>query len=175
MIQEISLHRSAATARALKSPAGNLRNRLNDMPVHAFMYGSGVQLWGTFSGGLGVGVGAGVGAGLGGVGSHRDFAGPRCSLAFFGFFGSRPRLSRLPITPSLNVDVMWPPRILQNALARPIIRTIISIRKAHFPRGRLLTSLAGGLRKRPRLGGAGRLKILSPDPAWKTNTPSKRP
>lgn len=58
------------------------------------------QLGGTFSGGLG------VGAGLGGAGSHLDLAGPRCSLAFFGFFGSRPRLSRLPMTVSLDVDVM---------------------------------------------------------------------
>ena len=66
------------------------------------------QLWGTFSGGLG--------AGLGGVGSHLDFAGPRCSLAFFGFFASRPRLSRLPMALSLDVDVTWPLRILQNAL-----------------------------------------------------------
>ena len=59
------------------------------------------QLCRTFSGADGVG--------FGGVRSYLDFAGARLSFAFFGFFASRPRLSRLPITLSLDVEVMMVP------------------------------------------------------------------
>lgn len=52
--------------------------------------GPAVQLCGTFSGAAGVGLGA--------VRSYLDFAGARCSLFFFGFFASRPRLSRFPMS-----------------------------------------------------------------------------
>src|SRR5947209_1822995 len=41
-----------------------------------------------------------AGAGFAGVRSYRDFAGARWSFVFFGFFASRPRLSRLPMTHS---------------------------------------------------------------------------
>jgi len=50
------------------------------------------QLCGTLSGAAGVGAG--------GVRSYLDFVGARWFFAFFGFFASRPRLSRLPITHS---------------------------------------------------------------------------
>jgi hypothetical protein len=56
------------------------------------------QLCGTLFGTAGVG--------LGGVRSYLDFAGAGCSLFFFGFFASRPRLSRLPMILSFDANVM---------------------------------------------------------------------
>jgi len=57
------------TSQPITPSAGNLRNRLNAVAAHDFMYGLTFQLRGPFSGAAGVG--------LGGVRSYLDFVGAR--------------------------------------------------------------------------------------------------